>query len=187
MLNIDLFIKLINTDLELLDLLGVLGGQGLLVLNLGSNGEDLLLLALDGLAQFSVDPLEVRDGLLGQLEVSLNLALDLLNISLGLLFSLKSILALIKRLLQLALDLAEVVAPVLHGLDVLLSLLSALSSGLLVLAKLGDEILLVGNLLTQGSDLTVLGHLIILAFLNGGLKILDLLPEADSLGCDLLA
>merc|ERR1719422_515241 len=36
-LNIDLFIKLINTDLEFLDLLGVLGSKGLFILNLGSN------------------------------------------------------------------------------------------------------------------------------------------------------
>merc|ERR1719270_1428783 len=187
MLNIDLFIKLINTDLELLDLLGVLGGQSLLVLNLGSNGGNLLLLALDSLSKLRDDSLKIRNSFLGQLKVSFNLPLHVLSISLGLLLSLKSILALIKGLFKFTLDLAEVVASVLHGVDVLLSLLSALSSGLLVLAKLGDQILLVGNLITQGSDLTVLGHLIILAFLNGGLKILDLLPQADSLGCDLLA
>merc|ERR1719232_559973 len=186
-LNIDLLIKLINTDLELLDLLGVLGGQCLLVLNLGSNGGNLLLFALDSLSKLRDDSLKIRNSLLGKLEVAFNLSLHLLSISLGLLLSLKSILAFIKGLLQLALDLTEVVASVLHGLDVLLSLLSALSSGLLVLAKLGDQILLVGNLITQGSDLTVLGHLVVLAFLNGGLKILDLLPQADSLGCYLLA
>merc|ERR1719438_553487 len=186
-LDIDLLIKFVNTDLKLLDLLGVLGGQGLLVLNFGSNGGNLLLLALDSLSKLRDDSLKIRKSLLGKLEVAFNLSLHLLSISLGLLLSLKSILTLIKGLLQLALNLAEVVASVLHGLNVLLSLLSALSSGLLVLAKLGDEILLVGNLITQGPDLTVLGHLVILAFLNGGLKILDFLPQANSLGCDLLA
>merc|ERR1719210_1693139 len=186
-LNIDLFIKLINTDLEFLDLLGVLGSKGLFILNLGSNGGNLLLLALNGLRQLRVDSLKIRDSLLGELEVTFNLSLHLLSITLGLLLTLKSIFTFIKGLFKFTLDLAEVVASVLHGLDVLLSLLSALSSGLLVLTKLGDQILLVGNLITQGSDLTVLGHLIILAFLNGGLKILDLLPQADSLSCDLLA
>merc|ERR1711963_1052256 len=88
-------------------------------------------------------------------------------------------------LLQLALHLAQVVASVLHGLDVLLSLLSALSSGLLVLAELGDEVLLVGDLVTESPDLTVLGALVVLALLNGGLQVLDLLPQADSIGCDL--
>merc|ERR1719322_452492 len=138
-LNIDLLVKLINTDLEFLDLLGVFRGQGLLVLNLGSNGGNLLLLALDSLSKLRDDSLQIRNSFLGKLEVSFNLSLHLLSISLGLLLSLKSILALIKRLFKLALDLAEVVASVLHGLDVLLSLLSALSSGLLVLAKLGDQ------------------------------------------------
>merc|ERR1719232_1479942 len=185
--NIDLLIKFINTDLELLDLFGVLGGQSLLVLNLSSNGGNLLLLALDSLSKLRDDSLKIRNSLLGKLEVAFNLPLHLLSISLSLLLSLKSILTLIKGLFKFTLDLAEVVASVLHGLDVLLSLLSALSSGLLVLAKLGNQILLVGNLITQGSDLTVLGHLIILAFLNGGLKILDLLSRADSLGGDLLA
>merc|ERR1711963_733535 len=88
-------------------------------------------------------------------------------------------------LLQLALHLAQVVASVLHGLDVLLSLLSALSSGLLVLAELGDEVLLVGDLVTESPDLTVLGALVVLALLNGGLQVLDLLPQADSIGSDL--
>merc|ERR1719362_2219543 len=184
-LNIDLLIKLVNADLELLNLLGVLASKGLLILNLGANGGDLLLLALDGLGQLSIDSLEVRESLLSQLEVTLNLPLDLLHIALGLFLTLKSILALIKRLLELSLDLGKVVAPVLHGLDVLLSLLPGLGSGLLVLAKLGDEILLVGNLLPQGSDLGVLGHLVVLALLNGGLKVLDLLPQADSVSGDL--
>ena len=42
-----------------------------------------------------------------------------------------------------------------------------------------------GNLLPQGPNLGVLGHLVVLALLNGGLKILDLLPPADSLRGDL--
>merc|ERR1712012_148394 len=185
-LHIDLLIQLINTNLQLLHLLGVLGGQGLLVLNLGSDGGNLLLLALDSLREFSVDSLQVRDSLLSQLQVSLNLPLHLLSISLGLLLSFKSILTLIKRLLQLTLHLAQVVAPVLHGLNILLSLLPGLSGGLLVLAKLGDQVLLVSNLLSQSPDLTVLGHLVILALLNGGLKILDFLSQTNSFSSHLL-
>merc|ERR1719384_983847 len=141
-LNIDFFIKLINTNLEFLDLLGVFGSKSLFILNLGSNGRNFLLLALDGLRQLRVDSLKIGDGLLGKLEVSFNLPLHLLSITLGLLLTLKSILTFIKRLFKFSLDLAEMVASVLHGLDVLLSLLSALSSGLLILSKLGDEVLL---------------------------------------------
>merc|ERR1719210_2787281 len=109
-LNIDLFIKLINTDLEFLDLLGVLGSKGLFILNLGSNGGNLLLLALNGLRQLRVDSLKIRDSLLGELEVTFNLSLHLLSITLGLLLTLKSILTFIKGLFKFSLDLAEMVA-----------------------------------------------------------------------------
>merc|ERR550539_1077955 len=189
-LHVDLLVQLVHTDLQLLHLLAVLGAQGLLVLNLGSDAGDLLLSALDGLAQLRDGPLQVGHGLLGQLEVSLNLPLHLLSVALGLLLPLRSVLALVKGLLQLALHLAQVVAPVLHGLDVLLSLLPALSGGLLVLAELGDEILLVGDLVAQSPDLTVLGALVVLALLDGGLQLLDLLPQtggvAGHLGAGLL-
>merc|ERR1719340_463938 len=159
-LHVDLLVQLVHTDLQLLDLLAVLGAQGLLVLDLSSNAGDLLLSALDGLTELRDCPLQVGHGLLGQLEVSLNLPLHLLSVALGLLLSLQSIFALVQGLLELALHLAQVVAPVLHGLDVLLSLLPALSGGLLVLAELGDEILLMGDLVTQSPDLTVLGALV---------------------------
>merc|ERR1719412_4826 len=185
MLHVDLLIQLVHADGELLDLLGVLAAEGLLVLDLGADGGNLLLLALDSLGQLGVDPLEVRHGLLGQLQVSLDLPLHLLSIALGLLLTLQSVLALIQGLLQLALHLGQVVAPVLGRLDVLLGLLPALSSGLLVLAKLGDEVLLVSDLLTQSPDLAVLGHLVILALLDGGLQLLDLLPQAASISSDL--
>merc|ERR1719479_108243 len=178
-LHVDLLVKLVHTDLELLDLLAVLAAQRLLVLDLGSNAGDLLLPALDGLAELRDGSLQVGHGLLGQLQVSLDLALHLLSVTLGLLLPLQGILALVQGLLQLALHLAQVVAPVLHGLDVLLSLLPALSGGLLVLAQLGDEILLVGDLVTESPDLTVLGALVVLALLNGGLQLLDLLPQTD--------
>merc|ERR1712020_854050 len=79
-LNIDLFIKFINTDLQFLNLLGVLGAKGLLIFNLCSNGGNLLVLSLDSLAQLGVDPLKVGDSLLGELQVTLNLALHLLSI-----------------------------------------------------------------------------------------------------------
>merc|ERR1719412_3551849 len=185
MLHVDLLIQLVHADGELLDLLGVLAAEGLLVLDLGADGGNLLLLALDSLGQLGVDPLEVRHGLLGQLQVSLDLPPHLLSITLGLLLTLQSVLALVQGLLKLALNLGQVVAPVLGGLDVLLSLLPALSSGLLVLAKLGDKVLLVSNLLAQSPDLAVLGHLVILALLDGGLQLLDLLPQAASISSDL--
>merc|ERR1719278_1086723 len=159
--------------------------MGLLILNLSSNGGDLLVLALDSLAKLRVDALEVGNGLLGQLEVTLNLPLLLFNIALCLLLTLKSVLALIKGLLELALDLVEVVAPVLCRLDILLGLLPSLTGGLLLLAQLDDHILLVGNFIHEGADLGVLGVLVLLALLNGRLEVLDLFSEPAGISSDL--
>merc|ERR1719351_114084 len=176
-LHRQLLVELVNAGLQLLHLLGVLGAEGLLVLNLGGNGGDLLVLALHGLTELRVDTLEVSNSLLGELEVSLNLPLLLFDVALGLVLNLKSVLALIKGLLKLSLHLVEVVAPVLSGLDVLLSLLPTLSGGLLLLAKLDDHVLLVGNFIPESADLGVLGVLVLLALLNGRLEVFDLFSQ----------
>ena len=42
-----------------------------------------------------------------------------------------------------------------------------------------------GNLIPKGADLGVLGVLVVLAFLNGGLQVLDLFPKPSSVGGDL--
>merc|ERR1719461_1274047 len=180
-----LLVELVNAGLQLLHLLGVLGAEGLLVLNLGGNGGDLLVLALHGLTELRVDTLEVSNSLLGELEVSLNLPLLLFDVALGLLLALKSVLALVEGLLKLSLHLVQVVAPVLSGLDVLLSLLPTLSGGLLLLAELDDHVLLVGNLVPEGADLGVLGVLVLLALLDGRLEVLDLLSQPAGISSDL--
>ena len=56
-----------------IDLLVVLVAQGALVLNLGSQRGQLLLPALQRAAQLSDGALQVRDCLLGQLQVTLHL------------------------------------------------------------------------------------------------------------------
>merc|ERR1719242_1129466 len=85
-LHRQLFIKFVNAGLKLLDLLGVLGPKGLLVLNLSGNRGDLLVLALDSLAELRVDPLKVGNCFLSQLEVTLDLPLLLFNVAVCLLF-----------------------------------------------------------------------------------------------------
>merc|ERR1719341_1756631 len=102
-LNIELLIELLNAGHQLLGLLVVLGGEGGLVVNLCGQGAALLLLAGNSSKKLGLDTLEVRDSLLGKLEVTLKLPLGLLNISLHLLLALKSILSLIKSLLKLSL------------------------------------------------------------------------------------
>ena len=179
------FVEFIYTALQLLDLLGILRSESALVLNLGRDRRNFLLLALNSLRKLSVDPLQVGNSLLGQLQVSLNLPLRLLHVSFGFLLALESILALIERLLQLSFHLVEVVAPVLRGLDVLLRLLTTLTCTLLLFSKLDDHVLLVGNLVPQGSNLRVLGVLVLLTPSDCCLEIFDLMTQFLSFSCNL--
>merc|ERR1712038_1119402 len=112
-LNIEFLFKLLNAGNQLLGLLGILGSKSGLIINLGRESAGLLLLAGHSPKQLSLDTLKIGDCLLGQLEVSLQLPLGLLHISLDLLLTLKSILSLIKSLLQLSLYSGQVVALVL--------------------------------------------------------------------------
>merc|ERR550534_3578342 len=135
-LDSQLLVKLLKPGLQLLGLLGVLGAKGGLIVDLGGKSAALLVLASSSSLELPLDALKVRHGLLGELQVSLDLPLGLLNVSLDLLLPLKGILSLIKSLLQLSLDTREMIA--------------------LVLAKLGDHVTLVGDLVLESADLVVL-------------------------------
>merc|ERR1719443_2398637 len=139
-LNIKFLIQLLNAGHQLLSLLRVLGSKSGLVINLGRKSRSLLFLARNSSKKLSLDTLKIRDGLLGQLKVSLKLPLGLLNISLDLLFTLKSILSFIKSLLKLSFYSGQMVAFVLSSLDVLLGLLSAVSNRSLLLAQLANHV-----------------------------------------------
>merc|ERR1719350_440791 len=147
---------LLKPGLQLLGLLGVLGAKGGLVVDLGGKSASLLVLASSSSLELALDTLKVRHGLLGELQVSLDLPLGLLNVSLDLLLPLKGILSLIKSLLKLSLDTGQVVALVLSSLDVLLGLLATVGAAPLLLAELGDHVTLVGDLVLEGADLVVL-------------------------------
>ena len=79
--SLDFLLELLDAGLQFLDLLVQLGNKGLFVLELGSDRGDLLVLALDGLLELLLVALEVGDGLLSQLEVTLSLPLGLLNVT----------------------------------------------------------------------------------------------------------
>merc|ERR1719430_612408 len=155
-LDSQLLVQLLKPGLQLLGLLGVLGAKGGLIVDLGGKSAALLVLAGGGSLQLSLHALKVSDGLLGELQVSLDLPLGLLNVSLDLLLPLEGILGLIESLLQLSLDTGQMVALVLSSLDVLLGLLATVSTAPLLLAELGDHVTLVGNLVLEGADLVVL-------------------------------
>ena len=93
---------------------------------LTGQGGDLLVLAGDGLLELLLVALEVGDGLLGQLQVSLHLPLVLLHVRAQLLLALKRVLELVQGLLQLGFHLVQVVDLVLLGLQVLSGLLLVL-------------------------------------------------------------
>merc|ERR1719268_100520 len=97
-LDSQLLVKLLKPGLQLLGLLGVLGAKGGLIVDLGGKSAALLVLASGSSLELSLDALKVSDGFLGELQVSLNLPLGLLNVSLDLLLPLKSILSLIESL-----------------------------------------------------------------------------------------
>merc|ERR1719167_1304003 len=88
-----LLVKLLKPGLQLLGLLGVLGAKSGLVVDLGGKSAALLVLASSSSLELTLDALKVSDGLLGELQVSLDLPLGLLNVSLDLLLPLKSILS----------------------------------------------------------------------------------------------
>merc|ERR550534_1446882 len=155
-LDSQLLVKLLKPGLQLFGLLGVLGAKGGLVVDLGGKSAALLVLASSSSLELTLDALKVRHGLLGELQVSLDLPLGLLNVSLDLLLPLKSILSLIKSLLQLSLNTGQMVALALGSLDVLLGLLATIGAAPLLLAELGDHVTLVGNLVLEGADLVVL-------------------------------
>merc|ERR1711963_249914 len=155
-LNIEFLIQLLNAGHQLLGLLGVLGSKSGLIINLGRKSRSLLLLARNSSKKLSLDTFKIRDGLLGQLQVSLKLPLGLLNISLDLLLTLKSILSLIKSLLKLSLYSGQMVALVLSSLDVLLGLLLGVGAGSLLLTQLANHITLMSDLILQGPDLVIL-------------------------------
>ena len=78
--SLDFLFELFDAGLQFLDLLLELGNQGLLILQLGVEGGDFLVLALDSLFQFLLVAFQIGNSLLGQLQVTFSLALVLLNV-----------------------------------------------------------------------------------------------------------
>lgn len=185
-LSLDLFLELLDAGLQFLDLALVLQNNDLLVLELGGDRGQLLVLALDGLLELLLVALQIGNSLLGELEVALNLALGLLNIAAHLLLALQRILQFIEGLLELGLNLVQVVDLVLGGLELLTGLLVGLSLHLLLLVQLVDELILVGDLVVQVADLVILGGLVLLGLLDVQFQILDVLLQARDLLIGLL-
>merc|ERR1719308_201200 len=106
----------------------------MLVFYLSSNRAQFFLFSHNSLLKFSSNTLQISHGLLGKLQVSLNLSFQFFYISLGFLFAFKSILTLIQRLLKFSFNFAKMVASIFHSLNIFFSFLAAFTSTFLLLS-----------------------------------------------------
>merc|ERR1719412_1059701 len=180
-LGLKLLLHLLNPGLDLLNGLLDLGHQGLLVLQLAHQARGILLLAANGILQLLPCPLKLRDGLLQDLQLSLDLAPLLLNIGSATLLLLIRTLKFIKSGLKLVLDLVKVVNLILSNLQVLLGLGSVLADVLLLLVELVDDLILVGNLVIETADGVVTVGLLLLQLLDGHIDVINVLLDSDNL------
>ena len=104
-----------------------------LVLNLSIEGGVLLFLALQHLPRLDLVSLQVRDCLLGELQVAFHLPLQLLNVAFLLLLPLPGVLHFVETFLQPDLQLVEMIALILKRLDLFVFLHLALSDRLFLL------------------------------------------------------
>merc|ERR1719288_679129 len=89
-------------------------------------------------------------------------------------------------LLKLSLYSGQMVALVLSSLDVLLSLLSAVSNRSLLLGQLANHVGLVSNLILQGSDLVILVGSVLLSRGKDSLQVGHISLKLGNSGVDLL-
>merc|ERR550532_3595765 len=179
-LSLKLLLSGLNASLQLLDVLLSLGHQRLLVVKLGGQHVDILLLVSDGVLNVSSLSLQIIDGVLGHLEVALNLPLLLLSCGSALLLLVESRLQLVQGGLQLGLDLVQVVNLLLSGDKVLGGLGLGGRQMLLLLVQLVDDLVLLGNLVLQGLDGVVPVTLLLLHLGDGELNILDVLLHSSN-------
>merc|ERR1719454_1067045 len=179
-LSLQLLLSGLNTSLQLLDVLLSLGHQGLLVVKLGGQHVDILLLVSDGVLNVSPLSLQISHGVLGHLEVALNLPLLLLSSSPALLLLVQTSLQLVQGGLQLGLDLVQVVNLLLSGDKVLGGLGLGGRQMLLLLVQLVDDLVLLGNLVLQGLDGVVPVTLLLLHLGDGELHVFDVLLDSSN-------
>merc|ERR1711868_100175 len=149
-------------------------------LNTGLELLDVLLLVGNGVLNISLLSLKISNRVLRHLEVSLNLSLLLLKGGSGLLFLVKSSLKLVKSRLKLRLDSIQV-------LDLLLSrdkILSRLCLGgrqvLLLLVQLVDDLILLSNLVLESLDGMVTVALLLLNLGDGKFNIFNVLLDSSN-------
>merc|ERR1719447_1452014 len=185
-LGLELLFDLLDAGGGVLDLLLGAGDGGVLILVLGDETGVFGVLALRRLLEVALHALEIVDAGEGSLELGLQLALGLVQVSAGFLLALQTVLELVQGGLELSLDLGKVVDLVLLGLEVVGGFPVVLLDLLLLAGELGDELVLLGHLVLERLDLGLLGVLLLLGLGEGSLEVLDVLLELLTFGSELL-
>merc|ERR1719412_1450515 len=179
-LGLQLLLSALNTGLQLLDVLLGLGYQRLLVIQLGGQHVDILLLGSNDVLNVIPLPLKIVDSVLSHLQVSLNLPLLLLKIGSCLLLLVKSSLQLVMSGLELRLDLVQVSNLLLGSNQILSGLGLGGGQMLLLLVELVDDLILLSNLVLEHLDGVVPVALLLLHLGDGKLHILNVLLDCSN-------
>lgn len=94
---LDFLLEFLQASLQFLDLPLVPVHKKLFILDFGSDGRNLLILAFDGHFEFLVIPFEIRNSFLGQPEVTFDFPFGLLYLTAKLLLAFERILEFIER------------------------------------------------------------------------------------------
>merc|ERR1719285_1574587 len=187
-LGLKLLLHGLDAALDLLDSLLGLGNQVLLIVELGSKLEGVLLLVGAGDLNVTLGPLKLNSAILSHLQVALKLPLLLLHSCPGLLLLVQAALQLTESGLKLGLDGSEVTDLLVDRDHVIVGLGLCLSNVLLLLVQLVDDLVLLADLILEHLDSVVAVALLQLNLGDGQLDVLDLLlhhSDGSRVGLDL--
>merc|ERR1719351_330330 len=147
------------------------------IFKLGIEGRNVLLLPGNNVFQLPLVLLNVRNGLLGHLQLTLNLPPLLFNISTSSLLPVSSIFKFIKSGLQLGFDRGQMRDLLFSNLQVFNSLGLIVSNHLLFLVQLIDDLILLSNFIIQASDVVISVGLLLFQLLQSQLKVFNILLD----------
>merc|ERR1719232_2136378 len=150
--SLELLFQLLNTSLDLLDVLLALAYNGLLIFKLEGQALDVLLLHDKGILNVSLVPLKFSNLILSQLQLSLSLPTFLLQISTRSLLLVNRRFNVIQSALKLVLDRCQMGELVLSNLKIFSRLGGILTDVLLLLVQLVDDFILLGNFIIERAD-----------------------------------
>merc|ERR1719438_667049 len=150
--SLKLLFQLLNTSLDLLDVLLALAYNGLLVFKFEGQALDVLLLHDEGVLNVSLVPLQFSNLVLSQLQLSLGLPTFLLKVSTRSLLLVNRRFNVIQSAFKLVLDRGQMGELVLSNLKIFSRLGGILTDVLFLLVQLVDDLILLGNFIIERAD-----------------------------------